>query len=294
MDFSTKKMRASGSLKLILLELSTVILVSCHSSEEGVFKSGESQKKPISELTAKSGPSLGASSGDSDVKVVASATYGIRVKSNSGARLCEGEVELQIMSNFTINYPQAEVRCLSIKINLGGILASVGSNITDGGELKSDGMMLSIKKIAGAEFSPPRPVLLGPIVQDIKKFAGFNSITDHSITTKDSNGAPIKTSGSFRVQVINEKTTYSNKYLSKPFENVMHWQISASGFANVPAQNGLLFKNIEWFFNTRPVMIPQINITGDLSSFLKDDSKEVGELIGDVEINLVVMKNNTD
>lgn len=294
MDSLINKKSMIKVLTPLAISLASIGSMGCNSSEESIFRSGTSEEKPTSELTEKAGRILGATSGDADARKVASATYGIRLKSNSGARLCEGEVEFQIMSNFTLNFPQAEVRCLSMKINLGGILASVSAGASEDGGLKSDGKLISIKKIAGAEFTPPRPVLLGPIIQDIKKYTGMNMVTDHTVIAKDSKGATIKSNGSFRVEVINEKTTYSNKYITKPFENILHWQISTNGFENVPSQNGLLFRKVEWFFNTRPIMIPQINIVGDLGSFLQDGENGVGALVGEFEINLIVMKHNTD
>ena len=294
MDFLTKNQRRSRGELVVVVFFLSCLGASCTSSEESVFKAGSAQKKPASQLTSNAARDGNIDGKNSSPNAVASATYGIRLKSNSGARLCEGEVEFQILSNFTINFPQAEVRCLSLKINLGGILAAVSSNAYGSGDLKSDGTVISISKIAGAEFTPARPVLLGPIVQDRSKFSKFNSVTDHTVRTKDINGSSISAQGSFRIEVLNEKTTYSNKYLKKPFDDILHWQITTSGFEKVPPQNGLLFKKIEWFFNTRPIMIPQINIVGDLSGFLQDDEKGVGALVGDFEINLVVMKHKMD
>ncbi len=269
--------------------------ISCESAEESVFKAGSSQQKPNPELlTGKEGRGLGATS--STPEEVASATYGIRVKSQSGAQLCEGEVSLQIMSDFSIKFPATEVRCLSLKIDLAGILASVGSGSLSN-SIESNGKYISIKSIAGADFTPPRPVLLGPIVQDTKIFEKFKSVTDHAVVSKDfTSGKQLSAKGSFVIEVLNPKTTYSNKYLSEPFTNILHWQITTKGFEGIPPQNGLLFKKIEWLFNTRPIMIPQINITGDLTGFLQEDGQEggVGSLVGDLEVSLVVKKHKTN
>jgi hypothetical protein len=275
--------------------LLAVTQVGCQSGEESVFNGGSSQSKPRPELlTGKEGQGFGATA--AEAMEVASAKYGIRLKSASGARLCEGEVSLSIMSDFTIKFPGAEARCLSLRIDLAGILASVGTEGAGVSGMESDGKALFVKNLAGAEFLPARPILLGPVVQDTSKYKGYKAVTDHTVTTKEfKTGKTLNAKGSFELEVISEKTTYTNKYLAKPFENVMHWMMKTAGFAGIPPQNGLLFKNIEWFFNTRPIMIPQINITGDLASFLQEEEGGgVGAIVGDIEISLVVMEYKAD
>jgi hypothetical protein len=239
----------------------------CEDNDDKVFKNGgNAETKPAATLANV----LAAASNTTDpVTVAASVDYEIRVTSNSGASLCQGDVQLQIQSDFSLKFPAASIQCVSLTIDLATALGGAGglkqAGQSDPG-VTSDGMVLSIGSIAGATFNPPRPFLLGPIVQDTSKYRGFTRAVNTHVTGQDGKSGD----GTLTVNVLDVDTTYTNKYLGQTFDKVLHWTMSSSGFDGVPATDGLLFKKWEWYYNTRPIMIPKIEIVGSLGDLIKD------------------------
>lgn len=266
----------------------------CHGNDDAVFsQSGNLEVKPDARLLDDLNQ---LSQGDQKdaASVAADVTYNLKVLSKSETELCNGTVQLQIMSDFKLKFPQAIVNCLSLSIDLAGILgARAGANRDPGsiGKMKHDGQVLSLEKVAGATFDPPRPMLLGPIVQDDEKYTNFEPRhTEHTLSATGQDGAPIEGKGSFDVKVIKYPTTY--KHGDKiSFDKVLHWEITSS--FDSPAQYGLTFSKWTWYWNTRPIMIPGIIIEGSLKDFIDTPTVEMAAaLTGELKFQLLVQDYN--
>jgi len=284
-------------IRTVPLLLTTTALVgslACtNSADTNVFSSpGNRQIKPnATEAALFSGNSLGATS--AAPTKAAAVTYRIFVTTHSGDPVCHGTAQINIMTNFSMQFPEAQITCLNFTIDLAGILGSSFATNSPGlSNLSSDGKMLYIKQIANAEFDPPRPFILGPIVQDASVYRGYKLTVPESITVNDPTSHLQKTGqGQFDVVVNGIGLNYSNTLSPKNnFSNVMDWQIGASGFDGIPTKDGLLIKKMEWWWNVEPVMIPKLEITGDLGGFIGSTggSSAVSQLIGEVTISLSV------
>jgi hypothetical protein len=262
----------------------------CNSEDEAVFSQGDNlEGKPKATLLGEL-EGLGAN-GDGtpkDPEVVASVRYKAKITSNSGASICNGEIGIEILSDFNMKFPNAFLDCVSLRIDLGGVLgaqqASAGSQ-TGKGKISHDGQVLAMETIANATFDPPRPLVVGPIVQQEDKYKGFKRTSEHTMTYTNDAGEKAEARGSFDIKVINHQTTF--KYDGNEFDKVMHWEMSSN--FDVPAKHGLTFKKWTWFWNTRPIMIPGFVIEGSLGDFIQGDSAEMAEaLTGILKIELYV------
>jgi hypothetical protein len=142
-----------------------------------------------------------------------------------------------------------------------------------------------MKQIANANFYPERPLLIGPIIQNPEEFSGFTETTRHRLETLDQKtGKKITSEGEFTVSVIADQRELTVD--GGDFEHVLHWKIEASGFSGIPKSQGLLFTKWEWYWNTRPIMIPKIVIVGEISDFLSGNGSDASALVGEITIDL--------
>jgi hypothetical protein len=283
---------SARTVQFLLLGL---LAAGCNPDDEAVFKKGgNNEGKPVRSLLNGT-EGLKGFDATAEAKLAASVTYIMKVTSESDAAICEGEATVEIKSDFSMGFPKAEISCASLKVNLAKALDTGGAGFSGDGKaagenISHDGKVLSLKKLGKSEFDPPRPMLLGPIVQDASKYKGYKKKTDHTISGSDAaTGQAISGTGSFTVEVLDHKTTYKNKFIDDEFTDILHWQMSASGFKGIPARNGLLFDKMEWFWNTRPIMIPKISISGYLSDFISGEGgANTDALVGLLKIDLVV------
>lgn len=256
-------------------------MMACSSEEEAVFRSGKAQFKPTPTLlTGKEGEKLNVS--NQPPSEATSAQYFFKLESNSGVQICTGEVGLQIMTNFTVKFPEAKASCMggAIKIDLASILNGSNSTGKMVAGLDHDGKVLTVESIMGSKFSPPRPVLLGPIIQDRSKFDGYEKSTEHTVV----NSKGQKSNGTFTVKVFDVDATFKNDYVDK-IDEVIHWEIRAKGFEGLKATDGLIFDRMTWWFSTRPIVIPKIIIEAELKDFI-EDKQGLSSVVGKLRITL--------
>lgn len=272
--------------------MSLVVGAGCNPGDEKVFKgAGNSESKPAASAIENI---IGSDLVKKEAKEAASVTYGMRIISNSGAELCNGETTLVIMTDFSLKVPNGKIQCVSLSVDLAGMLGSGVGLAADGGDgpndnLSHDGKVLSLRQIAGATFDPPRPFLLGPIVQDVGKYKNFTRSTDHKLTGTDpATGTAISGTGSFKIKVLDNKTTYKNDHIDETFEDILHWQMTTTGFDDIAAKNGLVFEKWEWLWNVRPIMIPSVTIVGRLSDFIQSEGGGQDKIVGKITVKLVV------
>jgi hypothetical protein len=249
--------------------------IGCTSSDESVFKGGSSESKPSS---------AAASALTESVEVLGTFKFALRITSNSEAAVCRGEVDATIKSNFTLEVPNGVAQCASIKIDLGKMLPKLTGGLDKIGALsagKGD-KLIYLAGIGAASFSPPRPLLLQPIVRKHEALADFDKTSTHTLTVKEASGGTTTKDGSFRVQVLGINQT--EKIKDQTFDKVIHWKISRSGFDGVSALNGLIFDSWEWWFNTNPIMIPRMRIKGNIKDFVEVSDASLQAVMGDTVI----------
>ena len=264
---------------------------SCYSADEALVRGAGNLQKKGPTLGAEDSKGIAATGGKA--KKIASATYFVEIETQSGAKPCEGVVNLDILENFGMALPDSKVTCASLTIDLGKMLAAQLEN-GPGIDIKSfssDGKLFSTSNIMGAKFDPPRPMLVGPLVQDVSQFANFSRRVESTVTVaKPESGGPLNGTGAFTAKVLEIGGKYNNKFLKQPFDNVMHWTLETEGFAGIPAKYGLLFKKWEWYWNIRPIMVPKIIITlDDVGGMIESKASEgLSDLVGEVKVIVTV------
>jgi hypothetical protein len=266
---------------ILSIALLAVLVVGCQDDEK-VFKgSGSNETKPATTLLQGGEGAIDSSSKAATPS--AHVTFDLAVYGNSGAKLCDGEVKIVIMSDFTMDFPNSKAQCVSMTVDLSKAMGGGAAQGKKDGNIAFEDGMLLFKEIAGGTFDPPRPFLLGPIVQDSSQYKNFKKTTTHTVTTASGTSG----SGSFEIEVLDVDTTYKNKYLDKPFNKILHWKIRSSGFEGVKKSEGLLFKEMEWAWNTNPIMIPKVTIRGELADLIESDGSGA-DLVGEIKIDLSV------
>jgi hypothetical protein len=276
--------------------VTTLGTVACNPDDEGVFKGGGTGEFKPKRTLLSGGEGLDGLGATSEVPTVAAAvTYKITVTSESEAELCTGSANVEIMSDFAIKLPSAKLQCASLTIDLGGMLGGGGIGASGVGpdgkkdpKLSHDGMVLSAGEIGGATFTPPRPFLLGPVIQDVTKYEGFTRTTDHTVAGTTAAGQGFSGQGRFTINVLKTKTDFSNAETGLKFDNVMLWEMRADGFDGVPGSGGLVFSRMLWAWNVRPIMIPALVIEGYLKDFVetKPGGPDTSALTGVLKIQL--------
>jgi hypothetical protein len=295
--------------KLVTIQLLTLAtaFVACDSSDEAVFKDdGNFEEKPKSIFSGPGGEAALEEAEEEEVVKAADLTYRIFITTASEAELCAGKIELELMSNFSMKFPTAVVKCSSMTIDLGTLLSS---GIGGGGEGAASGFgggdgkalpivhedgILKFKEIANTTFDPPRPFLLGPIINDSSKYKDFEYSVQSSATTKSGKSG----NGTFNVKVLDHKTTYTNEYMEKKghdkFKNILHWTLKTNGFDGFKAADGVIVEKFEWKWNTKPLMIPEITIEGEMGDLMQmgepgaPDDGLANDFVGLVTIKLMV------
>ena len=236
-------------------------LASC--AEDDSFMSGGSfEKKPKSQVDTSE-----LAQASSNGKKAAEIVFNISLDTRN-AQLCQGQAELVIMENFTLDIARAPITCLSLEIDLAGMLDSAGGAGEDENLLEKashDGKMLYLEELAGATFSPARPLILGPIITNNSKYRGYSNSIDSNVTV-DGKTTP----GTFNVDVIDHETTLETP--AGDFIKIIDWKLATEGFKGVAATDGLIFRELHFYWNTRPIMLPKLVIKGDLSNFIGGDT----------------------
>lgn len=220
---------------------------------------------------------------------IATATYRVRVLGKSGGELCSGALDLELMSDLGFGPSKGGVLCMGQTIDLGRLLQGLTASADSDLDLLVDGMMVRARRIGGVAFNPPRPLLVGPIVQDTTPFAGLNQTSQHDATWKNpENGKLVNSSGTTTVKVKGVNEHFESTTLGQQFDRILRWEITSTGYDGIPKSEAFIFDRIEMLWNVRPLVIPRIVIEGNLRSFLSDDSQSAGRIaelfVGRVQI----------
>jgi hypothetical protein len=278
----------------------------CNGNDERIVAaSGSGEQKPERTLLPDSFKSIGPlkSSGSEDavdLRLAAAVDYDLYVYSNSSnRRICMGTAMINIMSDFSIIFPQGIIKCSSLKIDMARILGSATTRTAEekAKEVRThDNKVMYVSYLMGANFTPPRPLMIGPIITRPEDFLNFSPPpTDTSMTgVSAATGKQYAGTGSFAIRVNEVKGRYTNKVVGETFNDIIRWEIGASGFEGVPKSLGMLFTKMEWWYNIKPIMIPKIAITGKMDDFIERTTPGDGsdDMVGEIRIELEVNNYN--
>ncbi len=292
-------------------------------SDDSIFSSvGNQQSKPrVTQIQEDDGSQLNAIKAPTEI---ASVTYDVFVfaqarydeyqealKTDSKAvpeTLCIGEASTTIMSDISLGKFTVSMDCMGVKLddlNLSGMLGGTSaSSFLRLEKLAARDKMIWTSAIGNVDFAPERPLLIGPLIQDPASYLGYYRSAESTATHTDPTSHKVTTAkGRFDVRVHSARNSKGEEVVLKKYERngeqaikfdkVMNWSIAASGFEGLPVTQTLAFKKIEYFWNTNPIMIPMIAVSGNLSEFIKlsDNLGDVAsKLVGELRIELQVKK----
>lgn len=220
---------------------------------------------------------------------IARTSYRVRVFGQGGAEICSGAVDLELMSNLGFGPANGAMVCLNQKIDLGRMLAGVsGTPEEDDTEMVADGTMVRVRRFGGVTFNPPRPLVVGPIVQDPAQFTGLNQASQHVATWKNpANGQVVNATGTTSVRVLGVNQTFSSPTLQRSFDRILHWEMVSTGYDGIPKSDAFIFDRIEMLWNSRPLAVPRIVIEGNVRNFISGDSRQAIEILAQLFIGRV-------
>jgi hypothetical protein len=274
---------STGSI-LILLALPWAS--ACSSGDERVFQGGNNEAKPQSTaLVEKLNADL------ESAEVMGTYTYAIKIATKSGVSF-DGKAKLQVLSDFSLRTLEADIQIGSLKLNLKSLTSRLSFDFFKEAQDKIvlDGGIVYLRKFGSATFDPPRPLFIGPIVRNVERFKNLKKTSTHTVKVDDGN-KPMEGQGTFTVEVLETKGTYKPPRPIKgiDFSNILHWQLTSSGFETVPTDQVLSFRKIEWWYNTSPIGVAKISITGDLGDMLKQGEKNQKAIVGEVTISMEIV-----
>ena len=215
--------------------------------------------------------------------------------------LASGEIIMETMSNFSIKFVSGSVSILNnpaLTIDLSKSLSQFAPDATQdtmSGNISSDldGRVVMTKRIGNIMFDPPRPLILGPIIQDPNDFSKIDKVYPaiHFKSTADAKGPAVAGTATIHLKVINARESYkprpTAKFATAPFE-VLHWEMSLDNSTAATEQNvqALLLNRIAFYWRTRPIQIPRLALDTDLGSLLGGKSDPNTQAIGEVRVIL--------
>lgn len=258
----------------------------CSSGDERVFQGGENEYKPQSTaLVAKQDADL------ESPEVIGTYSYAIKIATKSGVSF-DGKAKLQVLSDFSLNTLEAEIQISSLKLNLKSLTSRLSLDFFKEAQEKIilDNGIIYLRKFGSATFDPPRPLFIGPIVRNVDRFKNLKKTSSHTVKLDDG----IKQTegqGSFTIEVLETQGRYqpSRPIKGIDYSNILHWQLTSSGFETVPTDQVLSFRKVEWWYNTSPIGVAKILITGDLGDMLKQGEKNQKAIVGEVTITMEIV-----
>lgn len=287
-------------LQGLVIMAMTMIVSSCKVdlTDGDSFSGGYSQKKISSKLGGLSGT-------PSQNKTVAKGNYLVRValheiadneisqvptlqglQASAKGCVCVGKMFLHIMEDFSIEFPDSKLKCTLIgDLDLEKLLSGLNENEDREKAASSEDKMLRLKKLGPMTFDPPRPLLVGPIIQDPTIYRGLTETKQYNVqyADEDKGGSITQDSGTITVNVLEAGSSLTPAFMpNNPFENIVRFEILAQGFSKVPRTKGFLFNRVEFTLNSRPLAIPAIKIRSKASDLMAAAPKlEKGPALGE-------------
>jgi hypothetical protein len=285
------------NLKFMFLTLATL---AC--TPEGVFFEGEIESKTATRKAA-------TNQGELQPETVLTAEYSLTVESsNTGGLIssfipnpiCTGTVTINLASDMKFN-PQGTITCAIVGEK--DVAEMLGTEETPREDLdpslhpESGKIGRKANPVAGgpgARFDPPMPFIIGPLIQNPQEFAGYRYQETSSVTYSGPEGQ-VQDSGAFLIEVlgVGESLTTSS---GLTYDNIIHWQVTASGFNQVPRGKADIFQKKEWWWNTRPISIPKLSMVARLSDLMPDEEGLIATLgdsiLGNVTITISLINES--
>lgn len=270
--------------------LSALVMTSCKVdlSDGDSFEGGNSQRKESSKSASIDGTK------SSENKTVAKGSYLVRValheianddtaqvptldglKSASKGCICVGAMFLHIKEDFSIEFPKSKLNCSLIgDLDLEKILSGMNDKGDREKAAEANDKMLRLKKLGPLTFDPPRPLLVGPIIQDPDQYIGLTETKNYSVEyQKPDNGGITADSGSITVNVLEAGATLTPIFMAnKTFNSILRFEMLSRGFRKIPRSGGFLFDQVEFTLNSRPLAIPAIKIQSKVADILPASS----------------------
>lgn len=261
-----------------------------HACDNGTFKeTGKEEKKVVSNLLPQTQqPQL------QEDTPVAQTVYEIRVNANTGMELCKGRMNVLLSTNFELS-PTGTLNCLILGnmdvATLFGGKANVAKRNDDMKRFPYFGKIVRAQNPASlgpglAIFNPPKPSLIGPLIQDASVYEDFVMREPSQVQGVSKAGENYQSAGEWFIQVhaINQTHRPETYTGSLQFDKVIKWEIKAAGFDNAPKMEFMAFESMTFFWNTNPIAVPEIQIKTKLSDLPTSNGVGGGGLggIGDM------------
>lgn len=194
------------------------------------------------------------------------------LKQSAKGCICVGRVDLNIKEDFSLEFPNSKAQCSLIgELDLSKLLNSLNDDADREKAAEAQDKMLRLKKLGPMTFDPPRPLLVGPIIQDPSQYQGLSETRSYTVqyTNKEKGGAITTDYGDITVNVLEAGSSWTPIFMPQsPFDNILRFEMLTKGFRNVPRTKGFLFDRVEFTLNGRPLAIPAIKIESKASDLM--------------------------
>lgn len=218
--------------------------------------------------------------------------------------LATGELTMEIMSNFSIKFISGHFSPLtlsSFKIDLTKILTQYSPDATAAAAMANslstdaEGRIITTSRIGDIVFDPPRPLLLGPIIQNPDDFAGLTRSYPNIryFSAPEATGQSIAGTATLNVRVLNHRALYTPRHAamgSTPFE-VLSWETTLQNQgsdANTQNLQALLLDRIAFYWRARPVQIPRLVLETGLTGLLGGQSSGIIGILGAIKVRMIL------
>lgn len=265
--------RMTGVKTFFLLGLA-IGLGAC--DKDKVFQTGfgSIQQKPIAAQSA-----INSSNAEMDLSqiVAARGIFKMEIKpSKLDITPCTGEVQLNIMKSMMAQFASQganSMNCFGITFDAKNLLpplpkVEAAANNNDQVADPGDGYFFRAAKIGNTTFTPSRPFILGPVVQDPQKYLNYHEEKDYTATVTAADGTTKSYSGKIAVQVLEINAKFKPEQMDQELDRVIKWQMSASGFDGLDHGGAFAFPKYEMWWNTRPLAIVKLIIEDSGPQFM--------------------------
>jgi hypothetical protein len=249
------------------------------------FTTGGNEFKPPRQ-TGATDNTLNASS-----KPILAADYNVSVDAGNGQNLCKGVANVVLGGDLKFK-PTGTLTCILVgQKNIAELFKDTEEedpvDVTKYPQAGRFTRKANPKPGAqGAAFDPPRPSLLGPLIQRPDEFKDYRYVEQSRVTVVSPQGT-VQDQGAFLIQVLNVGTSFTPEGSGKTYDQIIHWEISASGFANIQKGSVGVFERSEYWQNVRPISIPQIKFYTKLSQLFSGGMSAIGDaFLGPVTITI--------
>ncbi len=259
------------------------------SSGDG-FRGGENERKPVSDHSQNAVPE--------EDSFVFKGTYSFIIrKKRTNKIICSGTATITRIGATTTTEGLAPCHDPTFKLVQSEItFDSAGKEIEVPYEeierLGVDSRFSRISQKGDTRFIPFKPNFIGPIIQDMTKFADIDFKEDVQVIhdTGDPENPREAGNGVIHAKTLESGISYQPEGNPEVFDQVIRYQLNAEGFDTLSAPADLgLYDVYEMYYNTQPIVILNVHIESDISDFEYGKAKSV---LGDIAFGALVIDLN--